>query len=81
MTSQHDDRVLSEHLERWDTQPPSPALSARVLARAHAALAEDRTAASTIRARTSWAVVSAVLAAVAVYLGWAVDFLVRLADT
>jgi hypothetical protein len=79
------DALLAE-LRAWPTAPPSRGLSARVLARAHAALTEERTTRAQTPSRagrlaTSSAVASAVIAAVGVYLTWAVDFLVRLCHT
>jgi hypothetical protein len=61
--------------------PPSAALSARVLGRAHAALAAEGGLEPRRRPAAAWALTSAVVAAVAVYLVWAVDFLSRLVRT
>jgi hypothetical protein len=68
------DRLFAE-VRALPAMPPSAALSAHVLALAHAAL-ETRQ-----RPAAAWAVASAVVAAIAVYLTWAVEFLARLAST
>jgi hypothetical protein len=96
MTAQDDDDPRFANLRFADprfaelrarpTAPPSEALSARVLASAHAALAEELRTPARARRRVrswswSWAVGSVVVAAIGVYLTWAVDFLVRLANT
>jgi hypothetical protein len=76
-----DNDDLPSRLRALPFEPPSAALSARVLARAHAALTEapQATRAGRVRARaTAIATFAAVVSAVAVYLTWAVDFLARL---
>jgi hypothetical protein len=73
---------LPSRLRALPFTPLSAALSTRVLARAHAALAETPKAGrgpGAQRRATSLATLAAVASAVAVYLTWAVDFLGHLA--